>query len=350
MDAGDGAGPSANVRSARRRWGGRRWATGGALAVLLSVGTVGTAAATLEWDPAELGPEDATPRAAPALATDEVRVVTFNAWKLFDAARVPRYLEGVDEAGALLASASSPRPEILAVQEVESRAAERALVAALETTHWVDTCDCDVTEEGELGSAVALAIARDAFRVTDHRCIPLGEMWPDHPRCAIEATLARVQTDPSVQSEPSPSHAAHAPRLSVVAVHMAWHPDNEPMAHRLVEALPTTGDLLVLGDFNTWAGRGAYDALLAAPLSDARPGAPPTTVVDRRVDLVLYRGAFEIRRGLDRRASYDRLVPTRSLSLPGLPFGLFERACEDDPTRCPISDHLPEGVVLAWTR
>jgi endonuclease/exonuclease/phosphatase family metal-dependent hydrolase len=299
----------------------------------VSVGAAGAGAATLRWRPEELG-SSRQAAAAPALTAGEARVVTFNAWKLFDEERVPRFVSAVEETGRMLAASPSARPEIVAVQEIESREAEAALSLELRTTHWFETCDCDVLAGNELGSAVGLGVARDAFVVREHRCIPLGVMWPDHPRCAIEATVER----------------AEGGTFSVVAVHMAWHPDNEPMARRLVAALPLDEDLLVIGDFNTWQGRGAYDALLDAPLTDARPGAAPTTVVERRVDLILYRGDFEVRRGLDRRASFEALDPTPSLSLPGLPFGLLATECEDEPARCPVSDHLPEGVVLTLPR
>lgn len=66
--------------------------------------------------------------------------------------------------------------------------------------------------------------------------------------------------------------------------------------------------------------------------------------------MILVTRGVEVVRGLDRRASFDALHPAAPYRMPGLPYGWGARGCDDHPADCPISDHLPEGVVLSLPR
>lgn len=291
-----------------------------ALGSLLAVG-----ASALRWDPEGLGPD--RPAHGARLRSDEFRVVTLNGFKLSEAWRIDPLVDALGELSHALASENPGAPEVVAVQELESRPAVAALRARL-TSHELIACECALADDGSLRSAVALAVRRDAFTVLERGCVPLGRVWPDHPRCAVEASL---------------SHSGGG-RIRVVAVHMAWHLANASMARRLRDhalAAREPGEaLLLLGDFNTWPDRDAFDVLAAPPLRDARPGAPPTHFGGLRLDFLFLDG-LSVSRGLDRRRSYEELRPVSRLWLPD--------AC-DHPgsTECPLSDHLPEGAVLRF--
>lgn len=297
----------------------------------LAVAGVGAAVSTLRWRPENLGPSGEAPG---PLEPGDVRAVTFNAWKLSDPVRVPRYVRALERTGALLAADAPALPELFAVQEIESRDALAALREEVAPTHALVSCECAVGSDGRLRSAVALGVSRERFEVRGERCVELGRVWPDHPRCAVRVDLADETGE----------------TLQVLGVHMAWHLDNASMARRVREAIDPSRPTVLLGDFNTWSGRSAYDRLAAPPLRDVSPRGGPTTVIDRRVDLVLVSEHLEVGRTLNRRDSYDAVRPTSSLTLPGFPFGLTEQQCEDDPAACPVSDHLPEGAVLRLSR
>ena len=130
-------------------------------------------------------------------------------------------------------------------------------------------------------------------------------MWPDHPRCGVAVDLV----DPGGR------------RVTAVGVHLAWHVNNAGMSARLRDAIDTDDPLVVLGDFNTWPGTTSFSRLTAAPLRDACPGAPATTLIDKRVDLVLVSEQWAVHRALDRRRAYDVVPPTSSLTLPGFRSG-----------------------------
>ncbi len=298
-----------------------------ALVVAIALVAVAYAFVMPSWErpPIEQGTE-----AAP-LELGQVRAVTLNAWKLAQPQRVPRLMDALRISAGILSDGGAPLPELVAIQEIESRDAARALTAALEATHHVVICEC-AERDGRLRSAVLVAAAREGFALEGQRCIDLGAEWPDHARCAAEATL----------------QPAGGARLTLLGTHLGWHwSGNEAMARRLRREASIDGATVWLGDFNAAEGSDAYTELTRAPLRDTRVGAPPTHYVGRRYDLVLVSRAVGVVRGLDRRASFDALQPTSSYSLPWLPYGFHDRHCEDRPAACPLSDHLPEGAVLS---
>jgi hypothetical protein len=130
-----------------------------------------------------------------------------------------------------------------------------------------------------------------------------------------------------------------------VGVHLAYHVDNDPMARRLAEALPEGRPLVVLGDFNTWPGRPSYARLAGGALRDACPGAPPTTPIARRVDLVLVSDGVRVTRTLDRRRAFESFG-VRSFFDPVV---LHHALTGRGGATCPVSDHLPEGAVIVGT-
>jgi hypothetical protein len=298
--------------------------------VLVIAGALFGGRAVLRWDPDELGrPSRAR---APELEADEMRAVTFNAWKLAQVERVPGAIAALETTASELGRGGDrgALPELFAVQEIESRAAARELRRALSPTHSVAICECAQASDGSLRSAVAIAADRRFFDLESKSCIALGRVWPDHPRCAARMTLEH-------DGEP----------LTAISVHMAWHVDNSEMAARLRDAmepeLRARSRIVVLGDFNAWQGTQAYRTLAREPLADSFPAGPPTHFTGGRIDWVLRGPGLRLVRGVDRRALYDALSPATDLYLPA--------ACRaQGPPDCPVSDHLPEGAVLAITR
>ena len=294
------------------------------LAVGLGVIVAGCMA-TFRWRPDTLGPSR-TER-VPPLAEADLRAVTFNAFRLSQTPRVPGTIDALRTSAGLLGGSDRALPELIALQEIESRETARALSDALAPTHWVGVCECASEDDGSLRSAVALAVDRSALQVVSHRCVSLGRVWPDHPRCAVEAQVR------------SPDGRA----LRVIGVHLAWHFDNDPMARRLRAVIaPALADherVLVMGDFNTWPESDSHVTMSAPPMRDARPGAPPTHFTGERLDYFFFGPGLRVVRALDRRASYDALLPASTLTMP-------DACARTGPPECPVSDHLPEGAVI----
>lgn len=283
------------------------------------------AASRVRYRRARLGPP---PEPPPPLASTELRAVTLNAWRLSDPARVPRLIAALAHSGRSLASEAPALPEIFAVQEIESHEALSALREAVASTHRVVACDCSFRRDGSLNSCVAVGLSRQALRIEGSRCIELGRVWPDAERCAIRADVC---------------DASGAP-FTIIGAHMAWHVDNAPMSERLVQALPRDRPLLVLGDFNTWPGRRSYRRLVSGPLRDACVGAPTTTPISLRVDLILLSREWRVTRTLNRRSAFEAFGVESFLRWPVIHHALSGRG---DPQDCPVSDHLPEGAVIA---
>ncbi len=283
--------------------------------------------AVMRWNVASLGAMPAS-RAPEPLGPGELRVVTWNAWRLKTPERVPSFVDAIDRLGAQLARASVDRPELISIQEIESRDALAALARALDDGGSFVSCECAIGIDGSLRSAVAIAV-RDPLVVEAHECIPLASIIPDHSRCAA---LARVQD-------------ADGRRFEFVGTHLAWHFANTPMAERLRHELAARDALgprtILAGDLNAWPGTATFEHIRQPPLRDARPGAPPTFFLGWRLDAVLVGEAFEIVRGIDRRWTYETFSPAARWTLP--------RACATEGApACPLSDHLPEAVVVRW--
>lgn len=304
------------------RWRGRLLALAVTAAALLLIYD-----AVMRWDVASLGAPSAAREPAP-LAPGELRVVTWNAWRLRAPERVPSLVEAIDRVGAQLARAQIDRPELISIQEIESREAVDALARELGEGGTFVSCECARAFDGSLRSAVAIAV-REPLTVEGHECIPLESIIPDHSRCAV---LARVVDE-------------EGRRFDFVGAHLAWHFANRPMAERLRRELDQRGALgprtILAGDLNSWPGTATFEHMTDPPLRDARPGAPPTFFWGWRLDAVLVGEAFEIVRGIDRRWTYDAFSPAARWTLP--------RACASEGApACPLSDHLPEAVVLRW--
>ena len=278
----------------------------------------------------ERPPADPGAAPAPPLEQGQLRAVTLNVWKLSQRARVPRLLDGLaTTASSLARDEQSTLPELIGLQELESADAVRAVAAALEVTHHFASCACAERGDGSLRSAVAVAASRVEFVSRGHRCIDLDREWPDRPRCAVEMSLERED----------------GTTLTVLSTHLSWYGGS--MAGRLRQRASLDHPTVWLGDFHAEQGSARYAELSRDPLRDARVGAPATHFLSSRSDLVLVSRSIEVVRGLDRRASFDALEPSSPYAVPGLPYGWGERACEDHPVDCPLSDHLPEGAVLS---
>jgi endonuclease/exonuclease/phosphatase family metal-dependent hydrolase len=277
------------------------------------------------WDAASLGAiRDVAPE---SLEDGEIRALTINAWRLEAEVRVGALAEAVRELGASMGEGRDARPELIAIQEVQSPDALRAIERELAGEGgYFAACECSIRSDGSIREA-NVAIVRPPLVATSHECIPLGAVFPDHERCAV---LVRAVE-------------ARGERVDFVSVHLAWHPSNASMARRLRRELASRGALgprtIVGGDLNTWPGSDAYGALAAPPLGDAVPGGAPTHFAGGRLDYVLAGAAFDVVRPLDRRRSHDLVAPGDTFFPPA--------ACErSGPPGCPVSDHLPEAVVL----
>lgn len=295
--------------------------------VALGIAVAIALASALRWRPDTLGPRgDAG--APPALGEDELRVLTLNAWLLSERHRVDPLVAAIDAEGAALASGDGARPALVGLQELRSREVIRVLGEELRDDGFFAACECSRRLDGSLRSAVAAAV-RHPYVVRRHECVGLARIAPDERRCAIALRVEDPEGRP----------------ITFVVTHLAWHFANGPMAAYLREQLEQRGALgpttILVGDFNAWPGTEGYAVLDRAPLRDARPDAPPTHFLGRKLDHVLIGDAFEVVRGLDRRASFERVRPGASTWLPS--------ACDEEgPPECPVSDHLPEGVVLRW--
>jgi endonuclease/exonuclease/phosphatase family metal-dependent hydrolase len=303
------------------RWRGR-------ILIILVLGVVAlvTHDSLTEWDLDTLGPHIGDESPLP-LEEDELRVVTWNAWRLHARERVPALVAAIDRVGGELALGEA-RPELVTIQEIESFEALRSLERRFGKSGFFGACRCATNPDGTLRSAVAVAV-RSPLVVRAHECIPLPGIFPDHPRCAV---LARVVDESGRE-------------LDFVGVHLAWHVFNVPMADRLRRELMTRGALgpntILAGDFNAWPGTDAFERMTQPPLRDARPGAFPTHFLGFRLDYVLVGNGFEVVRGINRHWSFDALAPAARFTLP--------RACaHHGPPTCPYSDHLPEAVVLRF--
>ncbi|WP_157069307.1 endonuclease/exonuclease/phosphatase family protein [Sandaracinus amylolyticus] len=280
----------------------------------------------VRWQPDSLGPAPVSIEAsAPPLSDDELAVMTINAWRLSQPARVPALVDAIDREGTALGGG---RPALVGIQEIQSRDAIQALSRELEDDGFFAACECSIRTDGSLRSAVAAAVS-EPYVVRGHECVSLERLFPDQRRCAL---LARVD-DPAGRS------------IVLVVVHLAWHPSNGAMAawlrQELVERDALGPRTILLGDLNAWPGTEGYDRIVAPPLRDAVPGAPATHYFGWTIDHVAVGDAFETVRSLDRRASYERIRPAAAIVMP--------LACDaGGPPGCPVSDHLPEGVVLRW--
>ena len=305
-----------------QRPGKWRWA----LAIVASlVATAGGAhAAATTWVPEELGAAEAT--AAPALQAGEARVVTLNAWRLATNARVPGYVGAVDAIAAELGQGGGSHPEMLSIQEIQSREvlAELEQRFAGEGTHFA-SCVCSVRADGSVREAV-VGVTAPPVIARSSECIDLGAMFPDHERCAV---LIRGE----LGGRP----------VDFVSTHLAWHVENSPMVERLMGELSARGALgpgtVIAGDFNAWPGSTAHEAMIAGALRDARPGAGRTHSIGGRIDYVLLGEGLDVVRAIDRRSSYEAVQPTAALALP-------DACATEGPPACPVSDHLPEAVVV----
>jgi endonuclease/exonuclease/phosphatase family metal-dependent hydrolase len=295
------------------------------VAFAISAGLYGWADSAFSWSADALGERGHDD--APALAPHQLRAVTFNAWKLSQPARVDGLVDALRQTGRSLAAGERELPELIAVQEIESRSAARELARVLEPTHEVTICECAIEDDGSLRSAVAIAVDRSFFTQRSSECIALDRVWPDHPRCAAVVEL---------EHEGRTIHAA--------GVHLAWHIDNHEMAERLRAALDDRTDeaFVLIGDMNTWPGTTAYEVLTRAPLTDACPASGPTHFTGNRLDYVLASFGLRVVRALDRRASFEALEPSSSIVVP-------DACTHGRSSECPVSDHLPEGAVLELT-
>lgn len=314
--------PDLPSRLAAWRW---RWA----LAIVACLGAIagGAHAAIVRWSPDELGPRRASE--VRPLASGEVRVVTLNAWRMAAPERVPGYVAAIEGIAQELARAGDPRPELLAISEIQSMQAIDALEEQLGERATFAACVCSLRGDGSLREAVA-AVARAPIVARSSECIDLGALVPDHPRCAA---LIRGE----LEGRP----------IEFVSTHLAWHPESAPMARRLADELAARGALgegtIIAGDLNAFPGSIALGTLLERGLLDARPGAPRTHFAGGRIDYVLLGSGLAVARWIDRRASYEIVRPGAALLLPA--------ACaQEGPPECPVSDHLPEAVVVHWAR
>jgi endonuclease/exonuclease/phosphatase family metal-dependent hydrolase len=303
----------------------RRATTLVAVIAVLALGVAAAQGAFTRWEPSELGP--AREAAEVSLAAGEIRVVTWNGWFLHAVHRVAPLIDAIDRVGRRLGRGARDRPELIAIQEIQSEEVMAALRERFEEQGGTFfACACSRRLDGSIRGAVGAAVS-PPLRAVGHTCVDLGDVWPDHTRCMVVVDALDERGE----------------RLDFAAVHLAWHVSNAPMARRMRDDLAARGALgartIVAGDLNATPGSAAYAVLTAPPLADARPGAPSTHFAGGRLDYVLHGAGLEVVRAIDRRWTWDQTRPAARFTMP--------RACVDQgPPECPISDHLPEAVVV----
>jgi endonuclease/exonuclease/phosphatase family metal-dependent hydrolase len=281
-------------------------------------------------------------RMASASPTDEQHVllgntftaVTFNTWRLCDLERVPAMLHALRDIGQSFypESSTSILPDILLFQELECQAALDSLEEGLSDTHWFAANVCARKRSGESRSTVGVAVNRAKFEILGTIALDLGRIFPDHGRCALGVIMQSRQTGHTLQ---------------VVSVHHSPH----PLKYRQTETLFRLfedHDLLIAdgivlgGDFNLTTHAKSY-RLVTSYLADPLPhDRGQTHWTGGRLDFLFINQHLTLLRPLDRKVAYEVLRPA----------GLFRsiyRCSDPEWTNCPISDHLPEGGLLAFS-
>jgi endonuclease/exonuclease/phosphatase family metal-dependent hydrolase len=276
--------------------------------------------------------------ASPAVSSDIPAVtfsaVTFNTWRLCDLERVLAMVHALRDIGQSLYPESPVPilPDILLFQELECQNSQDLLEEALADTHWFAANVCARKRSGESRSTVGVAINRTKFDIVGTIALDLGRIRPDHGRCALGVTLRSRHTGQT---------------LHVVSVHHSPHPlkyrQTETMMRQFEEhGLFTAGGLILGGDFNFTPHARSY-RLITTYLTDPFPqDRGQTHWTGGRLDFLFLNSSLTLLHPLDRKVAYTVLRPA----------GLFRSIyrCGDPAWKdCPISDHLPEGGLLAFS-
>lgn len=239
---------------------------------------------------------------------NDLRLVTFNAHHLRDAARATRYLRTVQAITAPLTDeGESPWPEVLATQEIESMEASEAWAAGLNATHHTLRCTCAQNH------IVALAVSRQRFEVHQEACISLGQLFIDHPRCAARIDVEDPRT--------------HQP-MTFLSVHAAWHWNNHANAETLLDAMPDAA-FIALGDWNADEGSDLDRTFAMHGLHTLEWSRAGTHASGMRLDAIYAPSAWRLVDALTRQQAFDLVAPVAS----------DEVICTRGA--CSISDHLP---------
>lgn len=266
-----------------------------------------------------------------ARAPERFSFVSLNTWRLKEPSRVGRIVRalGAWERALFSNEGAAALPDVISFQELEGDAALEALRARLSPTHALHVEICARKSDGQTRSAVGLAVRRDRFVVQQTRRIELGSLFPDHPRCALVASLE-----------------APAQRLSIVSVHLSSRPGNGPQAARLVRELTDAQlldgrALIVAGDFNFHPRAAGYGVLTRVLRDPLRTESRPTHWFGGRIDFAFASDGVELLAPLDASVAYRVARPSDALDYP--------RQCEvRDPSACPVSDHIPVGGVFRF--
>lgn len=269
------------------------------------------------------------------LAANTFSAVTLNTWRLCDTARVPAMVHALRVIGDSLhpESLTPTLPDILLFQELECQVSQDRLEEAIADTHWFAANVCARKRSGESRSTVGVAVNRAKFDILGTIALDLGRIRPDHGRCALGVSLRSRQTGHTLQ---------------VVSVHHSPHPlkyrQTTEMMRQFEEHDLFAADGMILGgDFNFTPRAKSYH-LLTTYLFDPLPtDRGQTHWTGGRLDFVFITPKLTLLQPVDRKVAYESLRPA----------GLFRsiyRCSDPEWSDCPLTDHLPEGGLLAFQR
>ncbi len=278
--------------------------------------------------------------ASPAIENDiptanTFSAVTLNTWRLCDPERVPAMVQALRDIGHSFHPESSHPilPDILLFQELECQSSQDRLETAIAETHWFASNVCARKHSGESRSTVGVAVNRAKFEVMGTLALDLGRIRPDHGRCALGVTLRSRQT---------------GQRLQVVSVHHSPHPlkyrQTETMLEQFEDHDLLASDGMILGgDFNFTTRAKSY-RLITEYLTDPLPkDRGQTHWTGGRLDFIFVNRQLTFLQPLDRKVAYESLRPA------GLLRSIY-RCSDPEWSDCPLTDHLPEGGILAFAR
>lgn len=260
-------------------------------------------------------------------------LISFNTWRLCEPERVPALVQALMAIGDDLdvASENPILPDILLFQELECLEATDRLRSLLEPTHWFDTNVCALKRSGEPRSVVGIAVNRARFEVVEEQMIDLGQLFPDHDRCALIVKIRSYQ---------------HQKYLYLVSVHHSPHPLKYFQTKQMLAQFENMGLLeaervIVGGDFNFTTRSRSYRLMTSVLTDPFSANRGKTHWIGGRIDFIFTNRGLSLLRPLDRKNAYYAIKPA----------GLFRTIypCpEQDRFECPVSDHLPEGGLFTF--
>ena len=222
-------------------------------------------------------------------------------------------------------------PDILLFQELECQSSQNRLEEEIAETHWFAANVCARKRSGESRSTVGVTVNRAKFDVLGTIALDLGRIRPDHGRCALGVRLRDRYTGHTLQ---------------VVSVHHSPHPLKYQQTTEMIgqfesHNLFVSDGLILGGDFNFTPHAKSY-RLVTSVFSDPLPAdRGQTHWTGGRLDFVFITPQLTLLQPLDLKVAYEPLHPA------GLFRSIF-RCSDPEWNDCPLTDHLPEGGLLAF--